>query len=156
MIVDVKETGCLNDTARSRLQGGPQIGTENQRRAFAIVDVKEAECLNDTVRNRRQGRPQIIEKQRGAIVIVDVKETKFLNDPVRNGRLGADRLERRSPRVMTHVITHTSSILNDENFDCQASAPFYIRKLQRFDLSIDGSPRFTPSLQVRHTKCSYS
>jgi hypothetical protein len=135
VIVDAKETGCLNDIVRSRRLGGPQIGAENQRGAF--VDVKETGCPNDTVRSRRLGGPQIgTENQRRAFVIVDVKEMGFLNDPVRNSRLGTDRLERRSPRVMSRVITHTSSILNDENLDCQASASFHITKLQRFDLKV--------------------
>ena len=50
-------------------------------------------------------------------MIVDVKETGCLNGIVRERRLGTKRLERRSERVMIHVILHTSNILNDEILD---------------------------------------
>ena len=66
-------------------------------------------------------------------MIVDVKETGCQNDTVRNKHLGTDKPER-SLRVMIHVISHTSNILNDEILDCQVSAPLHVTKLQRFDL----------------------
>lgn len=106
-----------------------------------------------------QDGPQIgAENQRGVfvIVIVDVKETWCLNDTARNRHLGTDRLERRSPRVMTHVISHTSNILNDEILDCQASAPLHVTNCKDLIKKIDSAPRSTSSLQVRHTKWSYT
>ena len=115
VIVDVKETGYLNDTVRNGRLG--------------IVDKKETGYLNDTVGNGRLGPDRLEKNQRRAFVILVVKgSVRCLNDTV--NRLGADRLERGSLRVkMTHVIWHTSNMLNDDILDRQASALFHVTKL---------------------------